>query len=54
MVKYVRLVFEEEIDDNATEEEITEKIRVAIEKYIGDFGVSIDDVEISETPYIRD
>ena len=54
MVKYARLIFEEEIDDNDTEEEISEKIRKVIENYIGGFGVSIDDIEISETPYMRD
>lgn len=53
MVKYARLLFEEEIDDNATEEEITEKIRIAIENYIKGYGVSIDDIEIAETPYMR-
>ena len=54
MVKYARLVFEEQIDDNATEEEITERIRKAIENYTGGFGVSIDDIEISDAPYMRD
>ena len=54
MVKYARLVFEEEIDDKATGEEIAERIRKAIENYIGGFGVNIDDIEISEFPYMRD
>ncbi len=54
MTKYARLVFEEEIEDNATEEEITEKMRVAIENYTKGLGVSIDDIEISEVPYIRE
>ncbi len=53
-VKYARLVFEEEIPVNATEEEITEKIRIAIENYTKGFGVSIDDIEISDTPYEKD
>ena len=54
MVKYVRLIFEEEVEDNATDEEIVERIRKAIENYTSGFGVSIDDIEISEAPYMRD
>lgn len=54
MVKYARLLFEEEIGDNATEEEITEKIRIAVENYIKGFGVSFDDLEIADEPYMRD
>lgn len=53
MVKYIRLVFEEEVDDGATDEEITERIRKAIENYITGHGVSIDDIEISDYPYMR-
>lgn len=53
-VKYARLVFEEEIPANATEEDITEIIRKAIEEYIKGFGVSIDDIEIADTPYEKE
>lgn len=53
MEKYARLVFEEEIPEGATNEEIVEKIKVCIENYIKN-GVNIDDVEISESPYMRD
>lgn len=52
-VKYARLVFEEEIPTDATEDEITEKIRKSIENYIKGFGVSIDDIEIADEPYIE-
>lgn len=54
MVKYARLIFEEEVDNEATDEEIVERIRKQIENYIRGFGVSIDDIEISDAPYMRD
>lgn len=54
MVKYARLIFEEEIDDKATDEEIVERLRKVIENYTSGFGISIDDIEISEAPYMRD
>ncbi len=53
MKKYARLVFEEEIPENATNEEIVEKMKECIENYTKD-GINIDDVEISESPYMRD
>jgi hypothetical protein len=53
MEKYARLVFEEEILEGATSEDIVRKMRECIENYIKN-GVSIDDIEISESPYMRD
>lgn len=53
MVKFARLVFEEEIEDNATDEDIVERIRECVENYISGLGVSIDDIEISAYPYMR-
>lgn len=53
MEKYARLVFEEIIPDGATDKDIVEKIRNTIENYIKD-GVNIDDIEISESPYMRE
>ncbi len=53
MEKYARLVFEETISDGAADKEIVEKIMKAIENYIKD-GVNIDDIEISESPYMRE
>lgn len=51
MEKYARLVFEEEIPENATKEEIVRKMKECIENYIKN-GVGIDDVEICEFPYV--
>lgn len=53
MQKYARLVFEEEIPEGATNEEIVMKMKEHIEKYIKDGIVSIDDMEITECPYMR-
>lgn len=53
MEKYARLVFEEEIPEGATSEEIVRKMKECIEKYVKG-GVSIDDIEISQSPYMRD
>ncbi len=53
MEKYARLVFEEAISENVTKEDIARKMKECIENYIKN-GVSIDDVEISESPYMRD
>ena len=53
MAKYARLVFEEEISEGTTKEEIIDKMEAYIENYIKN-GVSIDDIEISESPYMRD
>lgn len=53
MEKYARLVFEEQIPDNATKEDIVRKMKAAVENYIKT-GVDIDDIEISESPYMRD
>lgn len=53
MVKYARLVFEEEIPDGTTGKEIVEKMKECIENYTKD-GVNIDDIEISDYPYMRD
>lgn len=53
MEKYARLVFEETISENATNEEIIKKMKECIENYIKN-GVKIDDVEMSESPYMRD
>ena len=53
MEKYARLVFEEDISEGATSEEIVEKMKRQIENYIKT-GVNIDDIEMSESPYMRD
>lgn len=51
--KYARLVFEEEIPEGATNEEIVRKMKEHVENYIKDGVVSIDDMEITECPYMR-
>lgn len=53
MEKYARLVFEVEIPGGTTSEEIVRKMKECVENYVKD-GVSIDDIEISESPYMRD
>lgn len=53
MEKFARLVFEEEVPEGATNEQIVEKIIKCIENYMK-YGVSIDDIEITEYPYMRD
>ena len=53
MEKYARLVFEEEIREGATDEDIIRIMKECIENYVKD-GVSIDDIEISESPYMRE
>lgn len=53
MVNYARLVFEEEIQEGVTKEEIVRKMKESIENYIKD-GVNIDDIEISENSYMRE
>lgn len=53
MEKYARLVFEEEIPEGMTDDEIVNKMKECIENYIKN-GVKIDDVEMSESPYMRD
>ncbi len=53
MGKYARLVFEEEIPEGATSEEIVDKLEEYIKNYIKE-GVSIDDIEISESSYMRE
>lgn len=53
MEKYARLVFEEAIPEDATKEDIVRKMKECTENYIKN-GVSIDDIEISESPYMRD
>jgi len=51
--KYARLVFEEEIPEGTTSEEIVRKMKECVENYVKD-GVNIDDIEISESPYMRE
>lgn len=51
--KYARIVFEEEIPEGATSEEIVRKMKECVDNYIKD-GVNIDDIEIAESPYMRD
>jgi hypothetical protein len=51
--KYARLVFEVENHEGTTGEEIVRKMKECVENYMKD-GVSIDDIEISEYPYMRD
>lgn len=52
MTKFVRLVFEEEIKDNATPEEALDVILKSVENYM--FGhPKADDVEISSESYER-
>lgn len=52
MTKYARLVFEEEIPEGATNEDIVRKMKKCVENYVKD-SISIDDIEISEHPYER-
>lgn len=52
MVKYARLVFEEEIPEGATNEDIVGKMKECVESYVED-GINIDDIEVSEYPYER-
>jgi hypothetical protein len=51
--KYARLVFEEEIPEGTTKEEIVRKMKERIENYIENCVISIDDMEITERPYMR-
>lgn len=53
MEKYARLVFEVEILEGETNEEIVRKMKECVENYTKD-GVGIDDIEIAESPYMRD
>lgn len=50
---YARIVFEIEIEEDATEKEILD----TLEAHLGEFINSpwgIDDIEIHDTPYIQD
>ncbi len=50
-MKYARLVFEIEIEDNASDEEIEERIHDHISGYLGDTYITVGDMELSDTPY---
>lgn len=52
--KYARIVFEEEIPEDASEDEITKIIAEAIEDFMMNSHMNIDDIEIHERPYIQD
>lgn len=57
MVKYARMVFEEEIPDNATPEDALRVLSKSMKNYLdiilsGDHP-STEDLEISEYPYKR-
>lgn len=51
MVKFVRCVFEMEIEDNASNEEICESIEDNIAGFLQNRW-GIDDLEIHDRPYI--
>lgn len=51
--KYARVVFEEEISESATEEEVEEIMRNVIRNFESYDRLSIDDIEIYETPYTQ-
>lgn len=51
--KYARLVFEEEIPEGATNEEIVRKMKERIQNYIENCTISIDDMEITDRPYMK-
>lgn len=51
--KYATLVFEIEIPEEATNEEIVKKMKEHVENYINNCVINIDDLEINERPYMR-
>jgi len=52
-VKYARIVFETEVEDNATDEEILDILEAHLGEFINNQW-GIEDVEIHESPYIGD
>lgn len=50
MVKYARIVFEVEIEDDATEQEILDVLEAHLEEFINN-PWGINDVEIHDVPY---
>jgi hypothetical protein len=51
--KYARLVFEEDIPEGTTKEEIVRKMKERVENYIENCVINIDDMEITDRPYMR-
>jgi hypothetical protein len=51
MVKYARIVFEDEIPDNATPEDAMKVVLKSVKNYLD--HPSEEDVEMSEYPYER-
>ncbi len=51
--KYARVVFEEEISEDATEEEILDRMEDAIHEFIGNHW-GINDVEVHKRSYLKD
>lgn len=54
MTKYARIVFEIEIEDNATDELIEEKMHDHMSDYLSNNYITVEDMEISETPYTKE
>lgn len=53
MSKYARIVFEIEIEEDATDKEILDTLEAHLGEFINN-PWSIDDIEIHDTPYIQD
>lgn len=57
MVRYARLVFEEEIQEDLLPDKITEKLKMCIENWLKFLKENpreaLEDVEISQYPYER-
>ncbi len=53
-MRYARIVFEVEIEDNASEEDIEVKMYDHVSGYLSDNCITIDDMEITETPYTKE
>jgi len=51
---YARVVFEIEVEDDASDEEIEEQMHDHISGYLGDTYLTVSDMEFSDTPYTKD
>lgn len=52
MTKYARIVFEIEVADDSTTEEIEQQLNEHITDYLSDMhNVPFDDMEVSDKPY---
>lgn len=52
MVKYAKIVFEVEINDDDSSEQIENKLNEHVINYLSDMhNIPIDDIEVSDQPY---